>query len=78
MIIQNMKYRIVLTKTSFILVHLGQVNINFCLVQNEMGPGWTSRAWFSTSLNKSPDGFDHCHVVLTLVMLNIFIYYTPR
>ena len=39
---QNMKYRIVLT---FVLVQ-GQVNTNFQFVLNEMGPGWTSGAWY--------------------------------
>ena len=30
---------------TFVLVQ-GQVNRNFQLVMNEMGPGWTSRAWY--------------------------------
>ena len=43
-IYQNMKYRIVLTL--YIVLVQGQVYRNFRLVQNEMGPGWTSRAWY--------------------------------
>ena len=39
---QNMKYRNVLT---FVLVQ-GQVNRNFQLVLNEMGPDRTSRSWY--------------------------------
>ena len=41
-----MKYRIVLTlKNKFVLVQ-GQVNRNFQLVLNELGPGRASRAWY--------------------------------
>ena len=39
-----MKYRIVLTL--YIVLVQGQVNRNFRLVLNEMGPGRTSRAWY--------------------------------
>ena len=39
-----MKYRIVFTL--YIVLVQGQVNGNFRLVLNEMGPGRTSRAWY--------------------------------
>ena len=39
-----MKYRIVLTL--YIVLVQGQVNRNFRLVLNEMGPGRTSQAWY--------------------------------
>ena len=39
-----MKYRIALTL--YIVLVQGQVNRNFRLVLNEMGPGRTSRAWY--------------------------------
>ena len=39
-----MKYRIVLTL--YIVLVQGQVNSNFRLVLNEIGPGRTSRAWY--------------------------------
>ena len=42
-----MKYRIVLTL--YIVLVQGQVNRNFQLVLNEIGPGWTSRAWYFNS-----------------------------
>ena len=47
----NMKYRIILT--SNILAH-GKVN--FLLVLNEKGPGWTSRSWYfhTPGLNEYP------------------------
>ena len=41
---QNMKYRIVLT--FYIVLVQGQVNRNFRLVLNEMGPGQISPAWY--------------------------------
>ena len=41
---QNMRNRIVLTL--YIVLVQGQVNRNFRLVLNEMGPGRTSRAWY--------------------------------
>ena len=41
---QNMKYRIVLTL--YIALVQGQVNRNFGLVLNVMGPGRTSQAWY--------------------------------
>ena len=41
---QNMKYRIVFTL--YIVLVQGQVNRNFQLVLNEMGPGRTSWAWY--------------------------------
>ena len=40
---QNMKYRIVLTL--YIVLVQGQVNRNFRLVLNEMGPGRTSQVF---------------------------------
>ena len=49
-----MKYRIVLTL--YIVLVQGQVNRNFRLVLNEMGPGWTSRAWYF----HSPDLLVEC------------------
>ena len=39
-----MKYRIVLTL--YIVLVQGQLNQNFRLVLNEMGPGRTSQAWY--------------------------------
>ena len=40
---QNMKYGIFLLN---LYIVYGQVNRNFQLVLNEIGPGWTSRAWY--------------------------------
>ena len=46
-----MKYRIVLT---LYIIHVqGQVNRNFRLVLNEMGPGRTSRAGYSHNPDES-------------------------
>ena len=38
-----MKYRIAL---SFFILVPGQVDRNFELVLNEMGPGWSRQAWY--------------------------------
>ena len=49
-----MKYRIVLTL--YIVLVQEQVNRNFRLVLNEMGPGWTSRAWYFHSPGTQRNG----------------------
>ena len=41
----KMKYKIVLT-SSILVQGQFQINIIFYLVLNEMGPGWTSQAWY--------------------------------
>ena len=59
-----MKYNIVLTL--YIVLVQGQVNRNFRLVLNEMGPGRTSRAWYfhSPALIKAVSGdFQQCGIL---------------
>ena len=52
-----MKYRILLTL--YIVLVQGQVNRNFRLVLNEMGPGRTSRAWYFHSPVHSNYWYQH-------------------